>query len=1300
MNMNLVHGVRLVLWVITFFLFADPVGAADLKVMKTGLGSGMVTSSPAGISCGATCDATFGSVPVTLTAATSTTESTFAGWYVDIAGVPATVPGCLGMGTCTVSMSTNQRVRASFNLIAFPPLIGSYTPPMVTCSPMATADECRFSPEGIRGYLNDNLTVDSPAKFLKALPPQYKQNWIAMTRSESLQTGTATSPRILLYSTDAKYVFSLGLTPHTSYPESNLDAIEYMQWDNIDKNFRFHEIVVRTITPITRSRGVSIDDARCSKCHSTRNVLNRGTTSGTTGVAGSIGIVKAKNKPNWDTYDSWGGMLSFNRDQIYQGSVEAAAFRKIFNPWTWRTNDAVRAIIEQLEFLPSTAVTRMKGGEYDGHIVFDFDPPLPSPPPPPNDFREPALSGLGLSTRPDGATYSFDRRAGTASSTVLQNGLSVSLLNQRGNERGVDLFDILGQTLNAERVADELIDHKFATGSFPINVKPIALAISTGCITNPEGLFRSGMLGNRERTFFDVRNGMLFDAVATDTLKRRESLPRRKADIQKMNLSRTDMTNDPYLLGMGTTNGLIQEYGAATETTSASIERIRQEVFRRGEGNDRTVMATAMGGIYVDKEVYSASMNNQIALFRYFLEPLGVSVDKWSTGVRGRSRTYTFADGPVYGPFITKINNVVGQSQLGHAATNVAADCAALVASSTAQWDSLPDSAVPGDNIPKYTDVQRIFNKSCIECHGGLEYPPYANNPSGLDLSENEFPAALQNRLNRSHGMVSGFRTAPFVTVAGVETPRGGGPLYGRITDDWSLINATTPSRTVPYNPLTAGEDCPNFTRLMPCGGPPLSQVDILTIRRWIQGGRSDSTGDPHIKTIDGVNYDFQADGEFTLLRDTGIEIQARQTAVATQIPHGPNWHTGLTSCVSVNSAVAIRMGGHRITYQPGLSGRPNPEGLELRIDGKLTRMERSEILLPLGGRIMQTVAPGGIQIEAPGGAVIVITPGQWNNGWHLNLDMRHIRATEGIMGAIAPGNWLPALPDGSFLGERPDDRGARYKQLYGVFGNAWRVSNETALFDYADGTGTKDFTIESWPNGESPKSCAVPQQPGDPPAPPPLKPVALDVAIQQCKGIVAEDMRDNCVQDVRVTGDIRFAKTYLLTQQIKMNNIPTVPQLISPKDNATGLSKKVTFKWRMATDSDKDTITYRLCVWGVDKGFTYSDCSAVSSKTFLGISYAGLTGLGGSGLILGIALIFPRLNKRRRLLSLMALIIMTTTLSSCLWMKGTGWRGEIDTISKTVSGLKSGQAYYWKVIAEDGKGGTVESETRRFDVK
>ena len=43
---------------------------------------------------------------------------------------------------------------------------------------------------------------------------------------------------------------------------------------------------------------------------------------------------------------------------------------------------------------------------------------------------------------------------------------------------------------------------------------------------------------------------------------------------------------------------------------------------------------------------------------------------------------------------------------------------------------------------------------------------------------------------------------------------------------------------------------------------------------------------------------------------------------------------------------------------------------------------------------------------------------------------------------------------------------------------------------------------------------------------------------------------------------------------------------------------------------------------------------------------------------------------------------------------------GEADTMSKTVSGLESGKAYFWKVIAEDGKAGKTESETWRFTTR
>ena len=135
----------------------------------------------------------------------------------------------------------------------------------------------------------------------------------------------------------------------------------------------------------------------------------------------------------------------------------------------------------------------------------------------------------------------------------------------------------------------------------------------------------------------------------------------------------------------------------------------------------------------------------------------------------------------------------------------------------------------------------------------------------------------------------------------------------------------------------------------------------------------------------------------------------------------------------------------------------------------------------------MQSTAPGGIRIEAPGGTAIIITPNFWPDRqlWYMNIDVRRPRATEGVMGAIAPGSWLPALPDGTSLGQKPGDLHQRYVDLYEKFESAWRVTNSTTLFDYAPGTSTSTFTIESWPI-ENPQSCMLPRFPEGPAPRPP----------------------------------------------------------------------------------------------------------------------------------------------------------------------------------------------------------------------
>jgi uncharacterized protein YjdB len=81
-----------------------------LTVVRTGAGSGTVSSSPSGITCGADCSDTYDSgTAVTLTA-TAASGSTFGGWI-----------GCETAtgATCTVTMSAARTVTATFDLQRF-----------------------------------------------------------------------------------------------------------------------------------------------------------------------------------------------------------------------------------------------------------------------------------------------------------------------------------------------------------------------------------------------------------------------------------------------------------------------------------------------------------------------------------------------------------------------------------------------------------------------------------------------------------------------------------------------------------------------------------------------------------------------------------------------------------------------------------------------------------------------------------------------------------------------------------------------------------------------------------------------------------------------------------------------------------------------------------------------------------------------------------------------------------------------------------------------------------------------------
>jgi hypothetical protein len=324
------------------------------------------------------------------------------------------------------------------------------------------------------------------------------------------------------------------------------------------------------------------------------------------------------------------------------------------------------------------------------------------------------------------------------------------------------------------------------------------------------------------------------------------------------------------------------------------------------------------------------------------------------------------------------------------------------------------------------------------------------------------------------------------------------------------------------------------INRTMPPGNPGglVGNADIIAFKAWCDSPANSSTadlGDPHLTTTNGIHYDFQAGGEFISLRnsDSRFELQTRQRPVSTTFVPGANPYTGLASCVSLNAAAALRMGTHRVTYQPG-AGPDGGSRMELRVDGSLVNLPPQGLNLGGGNRIARAGPTDGLDARSADGTRVIITPEFWASQgyWYLNVDVRDTPAREGTLGPILGSDWLPRAPNGSSFGPKPASIPDRHVLLNKRFADAWRVTNMASLFDYASGTSTTDFTFRDWPP-EPGKPCVIPSQK-------PVEPMPRDRALQLCSVIKDKEVFDNCVFDAVALGDSGVVKAYVRTLQLR----------------------------------------------------------------------------------------------------------------------------------------------------------------------
>lgn len=163
------------------------------------------------------------------------------------------------------------------------------------------------------------------------------------------------------------------------------------------------------------------------------------------------------------------------------------------------------------------------------------------------------------------------------------------------------------------------------------------------------------------------------------------------------------------------------------------------------------------------------------------------------------------------------------------------------------------------------------------------------------------------------------------------------------------------------------------------------------------------------------------------------------------------------------------------------------------------------------------------------------------------------------------------------------------------------------------------------------------------------------------------------------------------------INHPPTAPQLFDPLPGATpGQHLNLIFRWRPATDPDGDTVVYRLQISSTGD-FTAPQLDILVNYTPLAFAGFGVFGLCGWCFL-----------RKQGTAKPLATLLLTLSLTALLAACGSGGgsssgsgsnsansTSEPELVSSPATNLPAAGTYSWRVVADDGNGGTTASEVR-----
>ncbi len=289
--------------------------------------------------------------------------------------------------------------------------------------------------------------------------------------------------------------------------------------------------------------------------------------------------------------------------------------------------------------------------------------------------------------------------------------------------------------------------------------------------------------------------------------------------------------------------------------------------------------------------------------------------------------------------------------------------------------------------------------------------------------------------------------------------------------------------------------------------------------------GSNDVWGDPHLVTMDGLGYSFQGKGEFVLLNAPDAPVQVRFEA--------PNPVWGVT----FPTRLASKVGGATVEIAPGpvLRGRFTLRALVngAPIDEALATT--GYVRLPNGGLIARLEGVVNGALRAPM-ALVVTWPSSDPQADTFAVVVR-TQGSPGIASLQISPSPTPAMRGqisgllGNFDGQPENDLAKRdgtllaapltTERLYGEYAKEWAVRADERLFTDA----------------------AQPHDPSFPGATVPLSDEARARAMPVCGSISDPFIRETCLTDVGLTGDVSLAATaQTVADERQTLGLPMIP--------------------------------------------------------------------------------------------------------------------------------------------------------------